>query len=63
MVQTYGAAAVKDINSELIESEEEESLALLGSHSSSAEQSRADGHATLLSSISNLLNTIIGSGV
>jgi hypothetical protein len=71
MVQTYGVtaatmAAAKDVGSEPIEClsrDADESQALLGGHSSSSVvQSRADGHATLFSSISNLLNTIIGSG-
>lgn len=59
-------AAAKDIDSEPIEClsrDADESQALLGRHSSSSVvQSRADGHASLFSSISNLLNTIIGSG-
>lgn len=71
-MQTYGVAAAtmaaaKDVGSEPIEClsrDADESQALLGRHSSSSSvvQSRADGHATLFSSISNLLNTIIGSG-
>ena len=61
MVQSYGVASsyssepVETLNDEI-----DESRTLLGSHSRVNPQN--DGHATLFSSISNLLNTIIGSG-
>jgi len=61
MVQTYGV--VPNYSSEPVESlndEIDEARTLLGSHSRVDPQN--DGHATLFSSISNLLNTIIGSG-
>lgn len=61
MVQTYGVAnehgeeVIPDANMSA------ESDALLGGEAS-ARKPKAEGHATLQSSVGNLANTIIGSG-
>jgi hypothetical protein len=65
MVQTYGVASTGNLDSDLNDDHVDEARALLGSNSSGvgAFLKKKDGHATLVSSISNLLNTIIGSGM
>ncbi|TFK29722.1 vacuolar amino acid transporter 5 [Coprinopsis marcescibilis] len=70
MVATYGVAPVNAADPSTVE-DSHESRALLGGDSSSshssgsgrAEREKRDGHATLTSCISNLANTIIGSGM
>ncbi|KAH9926959.1 transmembrane amino acid transporter protein-domain-containing protein [Fomitopsis serialis] len=64
MVQTYGAtpAAVEERGPDLQPSQSGESDALLGADAS-ARRPKRDGHATLSSSVGNLANTIIGSGM
>lgn len=61
MIPPYGAVGtgVPDICTERRGSEVNEGSALLGDE---AVLKRRDGHASLISSVSNLSNTIIGSG-
>jgi len=67
MVQTYGVASAGKFDSHLDGDNVDEGRALLGSDSSHSGSissfKKKDGNATLVSSISNLLNTIIGSGM
>ncbi|KAF9240708.1 vacuolar amino acid transporter 5 [Melanogaster broomeanus] len=60
MVQSYGAAAVADSVSEDRSVNETETSALLRRD---ATVKSTEGHASVISSVSNLLNTIIGSGM
>lgn len=60
MVQTYGVAPVND--TEPTDQVRGESSALLGDDATIKRASKADGHATIVSCVSNLANTIIGSG-
>jgi hypothetical protein len=65
MVQTYGVAPDNDNEptpTNFVSSGEGESSALLGGDASIKRTDKADGHASIISSISNLSNTIIGSG-
>ena len=60
MVQTYGIAPENSAESSL---DVDEARALLATpETPNKKDGRVDGHATLISCISNLLNTIIGSG-
>lgn len=59
MVQTYGVAPVND--SEPTDQAGSEDSALLGGDATAKKVGR-DGNATMISCISNLANTIIGSG-
>ena len=61
MVQTYGVASAGKFDARL-NGDVDEARALLGSDSTGSLPKKKDGNATLVSSISNLLNTIIGSG-
>ncbi|KIM90493.1 hypothetical protein PILCRDRAFT_185179 [Piloderma croceum F 1598] len=66
MVQTYGVAPDNDsepIPTNYIDATEGESSALLGGDASIKRKDKADGHASIVSSVSNLSNTIIGSGM
>jgi len=63
MVQTYGSTpAVEERGPDLQPSQSGESDALLGADAS-ARRPKRDGNATLSSSVGNLANTIIGSGM
>jgi len=62
MVRTYGAAANHDEVDHPVGGENESS-ALLGGESGARVKHKQDGHATLSSSVGNLANTIIGSGM
>lgn len=59
MVQTYGVAPVND--TEPTDQAGGEGSALLGGDATAKKAGR-DGHATIVSCVSNLANTIIGSG-
>jgi hypothetical protein len=61
MVQTYGVAEATDFDPS---TGGDEARALLGGDSAGVRKAegKADGHATIVSCISNLSNTIIGSG-
>ena len=62
MVQTYGVARANAVDSG---TGQEEQAALLGGDSAPSSVKpldKRDGHASLISCISNLANTIIGSG-
>jgi hypothetical protein len=60
MVQTYGVVPETSLEPSI---DTDEARALLADPNAPSKRDRhADGHATLTSSISNLLNTIIGSG-
>ncbi|KAI0064000.1 hypothetical protein BV25DRAFT_1801277 [Artomyces pyxidatus] len=66
MVQTYGVApAREEVDSNAAPGADSESSALLGGGGAAVGQGTAkrEGHATLTSSVSNLANTIIGSGM
>ncbi|KIK08887.1 hypothetical protein K443DRAFT_671943 [Laccaria amethystina LaAM-08-1] len=62
MVQTYGVAEATDFDPS---TGGDEARALLGGDSAGVRKAegKADGHATIVSCISNLSNTIIGSGM
>ena len=62
MVQTYVATHVDHFNTN--DDNTDETRALLGSNTRPVGclMTKKDGHATIVSSASNLLNTIIGSG-
>lgn len=62
MVHTYGIAPENDGSAAYIAGDGEDS-ALLSSDSTVVPLSKADGHATIISCVSNLSNTIIGSGM
>ena len=61
MVQTYGVAEATDVDPS---TGGDEARALLGGDSATVRKAegKPDGHATIVSCISNLSNTIIGSG-
>ena len=60
MVQTYGVANEHGDSTHHAPGDEESS-ALLGGDST-VKRGKLEGHATIVSSVSNLANTIIGSG-
>lgn len=62
MVQTYGVA--EDVFSDPTNhvAGEEEGSALLGGAATQKGLAKRDGNATIISGVSNLANTIIGSG-
>lgn len=63
MVQTYGVALAANLDPLLNDADVDEARALLGPNpNADGSLLKKDGHATLVSSMSNLLNTIIGSG-
>jgi hypothetical protein len=65
MVQTYGIAPDNDSDrtpTNYVSAGEGESSALLGGDASIKRNDKADGHASIVSCVSNLSNTIIGSG-
>ncbi|KAF8159531.1 transmembrane amino acid transporter protein-domain-containing protein [Crassisporium funariophilum] len=62
MVQTYGVAPESSAEPNALETDEGRAL-LGGPRRTSKVDSNADGHASLISCISNLSNTIIGSGM
>lgn len=68
MVQTYGIAAENNVDSSPTDVRHaDESRALLGGGTAAAgttakKNERPDGHATMASCISNLANTIMGTG-
>lgn len=65
MVQTYGVAPDEDSQptpTNYTDAMEGESSALLGGNASAKGVNKADGHASIVSCVSNLSNTIIGSG-
>lgn len=62
MVQTYGVAPGNDAGPANHVPGEGEDSALLGGDSAPKLQGKADGHASIVSCVSNLSNTIIGSG-
>ena len=60
MVQTYGVAPETSVEPSI---DTDEARALLADPNAPSKRDRhTDGHATVISCISNLLNTIIGSG-
>jgi hypothetical protein len=68
MLQSYHAMPVSVVREDAEDERgaEDEGSALLGNRTSSVglakSEMQKDGHATLMSSVSNLANTIIGSG-
>jgi hypothetical protein len=61
LADMYGAAEAER-NGDSGDARSGESAALLGGGSGGAERAKRDGHASLTSCVSNLANTIIGSG-
>lgn len=61
MVQTYGVVPETAVEPNIIDTDEARAL-LADPNAPSKRNRHTDGHATLTSCISNLLNTIIGSG-
>lgn len=62
MVQTYGVAPPNDAEPTQDTTAEGEGSALLGGDATPKRAVKRDGHATIISCVSNLANTIIGSG-
>ena len=62
MVQIYGVANNNDSEPNNHVAGDGEDSALLGGDSAVKRIERADGHATIVSCVSNLSNTIIGGG-
>jgi len=62
MVQTYGVAQANGVDPGTVQGGEQ--AALLGSYAAPSVKrlDQRDGHASLISCVSNLANTIIGSG-
>lgn len=63
MVRPYGATDYSSIDVEARDESAREDTSLLGSHPTGKETAEQKGLATLTSSIGNLTNTIIGSGM
>lgn len=65
MVNTYGATATSSSAEAVDDEDTNEHTAFLGDNrdiTTTRKEDKADGHASITSSISNLANTIIGSG-
>jgi hypothetical protein len=62
MVQPYGATDYGGADVEARDNTASEDTSLLGSGSTGKNPIKLRGHATVISSIGNLTNTIIGSG-
>ncbi|KAJ4469594.1 transmembrane amino acid transporter protein-domain-containing protein [Lentinula aciculospora] len=63
MVNTYGATNTSSLAEAVDDEDTNEHTAFLGDTITAKKDDRADGHASIISSISNLANTIIGSGM
>ena len=62
MVQPYGAADHSSIDVEARDVITGEETSLLGTASTGRKVMKREGHATMVSGIGNLANTIVGSG-
>lgn len=62
MVQTYGVSR-EDAAEPNTPGLGNESSALLGGESAPVNRGLREGHATMISCVSNLMNTIVGSGM
>ena len=62
MVQPYGVADYSGIDVEARDETANEVTSLLGGASTGKKTTKREGHATIVSCIGNLANTIIGSG-
>lgn len=63
MTQTYGIARDTDGDNDTHADDGEASALLGGEASGGRKAAKVDGHASIISCVSNLSNTIIGSGV
>ena len=61
MVQPYGATNRSNVDVEAIDDTAGEDTSLLGA-ASTGKATKREGHATVVSGIGNLANTIVGSG-
>lgn len=62
MVQPYGVADYSGVDVEARDEAADEVTSLLGGASTGKKATKREGHATIVSCIGNLANTIIGSG-
>lgn len=62
MVQPYGTTDYSGVDVEATDYAASEDTSLLGAASIGKRKAKREGHATMVSSIGNLANTIIGSG-
>ena len=62
MVQPYGAANHSALDMEARDDTTGEETSLLGADSTSRKVTKREGHATMVSGIGNIANTIVGSG-
>ena len=62
MVQSYGATDPPGVDVEAREDTASEDTSLLGTASIGKKRMKREGHATVVSGIGNLANTIVGSG-
>jgi len=62
MVQQYGATDHSGVDVEAREDTAGEDTSLLGAASTGKKVAKREGHATIVSGIGNLANTIVGSG-
>ena len=62
MVQPYGATNYSGVDVEARDDAVGEDTSLLGAASTGKKVTKREGHATMVSGIGNLANTIVGSG-
>lgn len=62
MVQPYGATEYSCVDVEARDDTASEDTSLLGAASIGKKRTKREGHATIVSGIGNLANTIVGSG-
>ena len=62
MVQPYGATNYSGVDVEARDDTVGEDTSLLGAASTGKKVIKREGHATMVSGIGNLANTIVGSG-
>lgn len=62
MVQPYGAFNYSGVDVEARDDNASEDTSLLGAASIGKKRTKREGHATVVSGIGNLANTIVGSG-
>lgn len=62
MVQPYGATDRSSVDVEARDDTAGEDTSLLGIASTGQKATRREGHATIVSGVGNLANTIVGSG-
>lgn len=62
MVQPYGATDNSGVDIEARDDTAGEDTSLLGAATTGKKVTRREGHATIVSGVGNLANTIVGSG-